>query len=174
MEAKIEKYIDIGNLPKKNGDIDWEKSIGYKCSFLYGKIYGDFKIIEPIFENTLDIMPYKLIIEFMNVSFEINIEDFRKCNIRNIVYSIPIKAPWMIDFFQGRINEAKLYTINTKRVIFPRCITCGKILENTISVNQIYTSHKCGCECEVLNASFPETVIYNILKNSNIKFKHQL
>lgn len=174
MEVKIEKYINLGSLPKKNGNIDWEKSIGYKCSFLYNKIHGDFKIIKLIYKDVSDITSYKLIIEFMNIDFEIDIKDFKKCNIHNIIYSIPIRAPWMIDFFQGGINEAKNYTINTKREIFPRCVTCGSILEKKVSVNQIYTSHKCGCECEVLNASFPETVIYNILKNSNIKFKHQL
>lgn len=42
--------MDLSNLPRneKTGNIDWKKSVGYRCSFIYGKITGEIEIIDYI------------------------------------------------------------------------------------------------------------------------------
>lgn len=46
MSEKI-KFVDLSELPlKKNLNINWEKSIGCQCSFIYGELTGKFKITD--------------------------------------------------------------------------------------------------------------------------------
>ena len=45
--AKKRKFVDTSNLPRKtNNYIDWEKSIGCRCSFIYGDLSGEVEIVD--------------------------------------------------------------------------------------------------------------------------------
>ena len=40
------KFIDLSEIPSKNGRINWKNSVGSTVKFRYEEIYGEFKIIE--------------------------------------------------------------------------------------------------------------------------------
>lgn len=40
---------------------------------------------------------------------------------------IPSVAPWMVDYFQGGYDEAKMYTVSSTQKIKPMCPICGRI-----------------------------------------------
>lgn len=66
------KYVDTSNLPRKGKCIDWEKSIGYQCSFIYGNLHGEIKIID---RKTKKYFSY-LTIEYKNNISEISANSF--------------------------------------------------------------------------------------------------
>ena len=43
------------------------------------------------------------------------------------INDIPTTAPWMIPYFQGGYEEAKLYTFSSSYKINPICPDCGNI-----------------------------------------------
>lgn len=79
-------------------------------------------------------------------------------------------APWMIKFFQGGEEEAKRYTPNSSKRIYPICPDCGKVKDKSIIISQIYRTHKIGCVCGD-SASYPERFIMAALDQCNIDFE---
>ncbi len=243
--GKIIKFVDTSHLPrKKNNSIDWKKSIGYRCSFLYGDLSGEIEILGYIGSDSNP----KLKVTYQNIISEISISSFKNGIIGNVVKQftkdfkykiceiintnkqdlqildrnyvkqdgrnrkyykykcltcnqestssegtlkkikgcpvcegkivvegindIPTTAPWMIDYFQGGYDEAKLYTKNSTKKIYPKCPVCKTVSQKLFSISQIYNSHSCGCKCDTY-MSFPEQVMYNLLANEKIIFIHE-
>lgn len=75
---------------------------------------------------------------------------------------IPSTANWMIKYFQGGIEEAKNYTRNSTKRIFPVCPHCGRVREKTLTVNSIYCSRGFSCTCRD-GVTIPNKIIYNIM-----------
>lgn len=86
---------------------------------------------------------------------------------------IPTKAPWMIPYFQGGIEEARQYTPAQNKKIQFKCPYCGRLAKNLKTINFLYYTHSIGCIC-CKHMSLPETIMYNILTQSNINFITQL
>lgn len=89
------------------------------------------------------------------------------------INDIPTTAPWMVKYFQGGYNEAKLYTIGSAKRIYPICSDCGEVKKNSIPVNKIYRDKSISCACSD-KISYPEKFMYNFLKQLGIDFIYQL
>ena len=89
------------------------------------------------------------------------------------INDIPTTAPWMIQFFQGGINEAKQYTYGSTKEIYPKCPICGRISTRKIPISYIHRSKKISCICND-GISFPEKIFISILEQLNLKYVYQL
>lgn len=88
------------------------------------------------------------------------------------INDIPTTAPWMVKFFQGGYDEAKKYTCNSGRKIYPICPDCGNIRDKLVKIYHIYSNHSIGCVCGD-GKKYPEKFMYSVLKQLNIEFKTQ-
>lgn len=77
--------------------------------------------------------------------------------------------PWMIPYFQGGYEEAKLYTSGSNKRIFPICPYCKTIKDKSIKISSIRTNKGISCICGD-GFSYPNKLMYNILILKNIKF----
>ena len=83
-ENDIVKYVNLDCLPhRKNGQINWEQSVGYSIPFVYGDIYGN-----------IDLLGYDIKNQILNVYIDgytklqydtININSIKKMCIRSVV-----------------------------------------------------------------------------------------
>lgn len=85
------------------------------------------------------------------------------CAVKEGYNDIPTTAPWMIPYFQGGYNEAKLYTCQSKQTICPICPDCGAIKNTPVTISTIYNSRNIGCACSD-NVSYPNKFAYAFLK----------
>lgn len=85
------------------------------------------------------------------------------------VNDIPTIAPWMVPYFQGGYEEAKLYNCNSSKKIYPICPLCGRVKEKPIAIHQIYNAKSIGCVCGD-GISYPNKVMHSILSQLNIDF----
>lgn len=90
------------------------------------------------------------------------------------INDIPTTAPWMVDYFQGGYDEAKLYTKSSGKNIVPICPHCKKIHNKKVRIITIYKQHGFGCECVSDKISYPEKFIMKLLINNNIDYIYQL
>lgn len=88
------------------------------------------------------------------------------------INDIPTTAPWMIKYFQGGYDEAKLYTHGSEKKIYPLCPSCGTISTKLIKINDIYRTKSFLCSC-LDGISYPEKLISNVLKQLCISYKFQ-
>lgn len=91
----------------------------------------------------------------------------RKANIGS--NDITIVAPWMIKFFQGGYNEAKLYLPHSSQKIYPICPICHRVRKRKISINTIFTTKSIGCDCKG-GISYPNRFMYKLLKLLGVDF----
>lgn len=97
------------------------------------------------------------------------------CSGRTVVEGIndiPTTAPWMIPYFQGGYDEAKLYTKATTKKFKPICPICKRIKELEMPVQRLYSTKSIGCMCGD-GFSFPEKFIMNMLQQLNIRYEFQ-
>jgi len=85
------------------------------------------------------------------------------------INDIPTTALWMVKYFQGGYDEAKLYTKSSSKTIFPICPDCGRIKNRPMSINSIYTNKTIRCTCKD-GRSYPEKIMFNILEQLHIDF----
>lgn len=89
------------------------------------------------------------------------------------INDIPTTAPWMIKFFQGGHDEAKLYTKSSSKIINPICPDCLRIKKKSIRIYTLYKEGKIGCNCGD-GFSYSEKFIFNLLEQLGIEFITQL
>ena len=85
------------------------------------------------------------------------------------INDIPTTAPWMVKYFQGGYDEAKLYHKYSKESIEPICPDCGKTL-NTTKIMNICVAKGVNCVCRD-GWSYPNKFMYNLLSQLNITFE---
>ncbi len=85
------------------------------------------------------------------------------------INDIPTTAPWMIKYFQGGYNEAKLYTKSSGKKIIPKCPECGRIRNKSIPISNIYINKSIGCSCGD-GLSYSEKFLFNVLEQLHISF----
>lgn len=78
------------------------------------------------------------------------------------INDIPTTAPWMIPYFQGGYDEAKLYTKCSSKKIHPICPDCGRVKNKTVKIGDIRKYHSIGCNCSD-KKSFPEKYMFSLL-----------
>lgn len=80
---------------------------------------------------------------------------------------------WMIPYFQGGYNEAKLYTKSSHKKITPICPHCGRIKDKEMIINNIYKTKSIGCpECGD-GQSYPNKFMFNLLEQLIVKFEKE-
>lgn len=89
------------------------------------------------------------------------------------INDIPSTTPWMVPFFQGGLDEAKKYTRNSNKYIFPKCPDCGKIKEKKVKINNIYNKRSIGCMCSYKGTSYPERVMLRLLEQTELSYEWQ-
>ena len=95
------------------------------------------------------------------------------CIVKEGINDVPTVAPWMIQYFQGGYDEAKLYSYGSAKKIYPICPDCGRIKKNKMSINSIYKQHNIGCICSD-NLYYPEKFTFDIMEQLKIEFLTQL
>lgn len=86
------------------------------------------------------------------------------------INDIPTTVPWMVKYFQGGYEESKLYNISSNKKIYPICPDCGQVKSKSISINHINRWKNIFCPCGD-GKSYPEKLMYNILKQLNMEFE---
>ena len=86
------------------------------------------------------------------------------------INDIPTTAPWMVKYFQGGYNEAKLYSVGSAKKIYPICPDCGRVKDKQISICQIYETHSIGCSCSD-GIKYPNKFGFATLEQLNIHFE---
>lgn len=105
------------------------------------------------------------------------------CSGHNVVEGIndiPTTAPFMVKYFQGGYDEAKLYTKwgsgnqnNKGGKIHAICPDCGQVKDKKISIQDIYKNNSIGCFCSD-KIPYPEKAMFSILKQLKLNFKTQV
>ena len=97
------------------------------------------------------------------------------CNGNKIVVEgindITTTASWMVKYFQGGHEEAKLYAKTSRTKINPICPCCGKNRNKKTSIKDIYNHKGFNCPFCSDNFSYPNKFMFNLLKQLNIEFE---
>lgn len=86
------------------------------------------------------------------------------------INDITTTDPWMIDYFQGGYDEAKLYTANSLQIINAKCPHCGKIKKTSVGLIKKNKGIKCECSDKI---SYPEKCMINLLNILNEDYVYQ-
>ena len=141
------REVVVDNLPRKKSRIDWIKSLGYSCKFIYDEVEGEILILSYDKSNQTLLLKYKMNEKEMKTSH------FLECRIGVLIGKI--KTDYK--FFVGeRIKEEKRdFTIlscikildknnHSHRGYICKCNLCGweewKITESNLS-----KGHTCPC-----------------------------
>lgn len=99
------------------------------------------------------------------------------CNSPQVVVQgindITTTDPWMIKYFQGGIEEAKLYNKSSGKKIYPICPDCGRIKDKPVLISTIYRDDGIGCICGD-GIPYPEKYMHYLLSALNLDFSFQL
>ena len=87
------------------------------------------------------------------------------------INSIVDTDPWMIPWFEGGYNEAKLYTKSSHKKVIPICPDCGRVRGKEFPISAIY-NHNISCICKD-GISFPNKVMFNMLEQLNANFESE-
>ncbi len=74
------------------------------------------------------------------------------------------ETEWMISYFQGGCDEAKMYTPHSNQKIYPICPDCKRIKDRKISVNQLNRDKSCHCICGD-GVSYPNKYGFELFNN---------
>lgn len=77
---------------------------------------------------------------------------------------------WMIPYFQGGYDEAKIYTKSSGKKVFFKCPICNKVKDKKVSIDSLYHNHGINCSCSD-GQSYPSKLMYSILEQLEIEFE---
>ena len=80
---------------------------------------------------------------------------------------IATKASWMIKYFPGGEDEARLYTPNSNKKVIVICPDCGR--RKKIIIGNIYKRHGIQCVCGD-KMSYPNKFLFSFFEQLNAKF----
>lgn len=86
------------------------------------------------------------------------------------INDIPTTASWMVKFFQGGYDEAKLYNKSSNKKIKPICPDCKSVKDSYITINRLYNERSISCKYCGDNFSYPNKIMFNILTQLEIEF----
>lgn len=142
----MDKYVDTSKLPRRNAEIiNWEKSVGFSCSFVYGDLSGEIEIVEYIKNSKTP----KIRVKYNATEKVMNTSVFKRGNIGELLKLHTSDFRYAIgDILQQHNQNIKIldrwYTRKSDRnrkYYKYCCLQCG--YEN-ISTEAIISEHK-GC-----------------------------
>lgn len=147
---------------RKNGKPFIQKQIFYqficnKCGFDSGKhykngvCYNEYWIEQGNLTNRKDNCPCCQKVPKVTVS-----------HINSIVSNKDTE--WMILYFQGGYDEAKMYTPHSNQKIRPVCPVCKRIKDRKISINELNRDKSCHCVCGD-GISYPNKFGFELFNN---------
>lgn len=80
--------------------------------------------------------------------------------------------PWMIPYFQGGEEEAKLYISGSTKKIYPVCPDCGRVKDKLMPIREIREKHSIGCTCKD-SVSYPNKFLFSMFEQLGIEFKRE-
>ena len=83
---------------------------------------------------------------------------------------IPTTDPWMIPYFQGDEDEAKLYSHGSRKKIYPKCPYCNEVSKKSYKISTIYRQHGFSCKCND-KMFYPEKIMTSVLDQLNLNYK---
>lgn len=86
------------------------------------------------------------------------------------VNDIPSTDPWMIDYFQDGMEEAKKYTRSVNKRVQFKCPFCGGVYPKSLTVNQLSKTHSLACKCCSTGIYYPERFMSSLLDQLNIDY----
>lgn len=163
--SKINKMINLNDLPKNYKGILWNKSIGCKVNFIYDDVVGEVVIIK--YEKGIITFIYN------NHTYSMHRTNFIKCKFGAILNKINCDYKFDIGYNinEGIIIERKKEKINDKhrRLYLVECKNCkDKRWVREEHLNK-YNCTICGD-----GISYPEKVMRYILKSLGVNFISQL
>ena len=78
--------------------------------------------------------------------------------------------PWMIKYFQGGFDEAKLYSKASEKELDFICPDCKRIKH--AKIRNIYKSHKLSCICQD-QMSYPNKFMYSFFNQLGVNFTYE-
>lgn len=90
--------------------------------------------------------------------------------VRFGINDITTTDSWCIDYFQGGIEEAKIYTKGSNKKLFFKCPDCGKIKKTPMLINILIQQHGLTCECNKKHRSYPEILLEGFLMQFGINY----
>ena len=149
------KKIDVSGIERK-----WYKYKCNKCGFDCGEHYKNKEHKEEYWIDESGLLnekgcacccnPSKIIVEGIN--------------------DIPTTSPFMILYFQGGYNEAKMYTKGSEYKIQPLCPDCGQIKDKSMKICDIYKRRSIACNCSD-KVSYPNKFSYSLLEQLSEVYK---
>lgn len=88
------------------------------------------------------------------------------------INDIPTTTPWMVKYFQGGYEEAKLYTRSSQKYIIPICPECNRVKDARVKIGDIYKYKSISCDCSG-GKSYGEKFITELLTQLNIDYIHE-
>jgi hypothetical protein len=79
---------------------------------------------------------------------------------------------WMIPYFQGGYDEAKLYTPHSTKKVKFKCPICGRVKEKSTIISNLCVKHSIGCLCGD-GIPYTEKVIFKTLEQLKVPFIFQ-
>ena len=157
------RKVFLDKLPKsKSGkSISWKKSVGYKVNFIYDEIEGYLEIVD--YKNNYLTIKYKNKIKLINTGA------FTNCNLGELFK----KSMWITDkelCVKLGIPQKVAETVtrySEKPIIFP-CKYCGDLI--TAKPKRIIINKSISCKKCSDGKSYPEKIMYSILKQLKIEF----
>ena len=185
---EIIKWIDLDSLIKrKNGSIDWRKSVGMDVAFTYHTIAGSVRLVEHI-KNKKSM---RIFIDGYtgDDGYIISCKSLRTCQLgealsshisihklrtphptqkpeRTIINSAPHIVQYLVD-----VNDAYKYSYMSSARITAKCLICG--FENKYA---IYDLTRRGFTCPNCSdgKSYPNKFMFNILRQLGIEFLYEV
>lgn len=141
---------------------------------------GKIEILEKIKIGKDKIRGYKyqcLVCNNIDTKSEYDIKRKRGCGVccigskkvSEIINSIVSTDPWMIKYFQGGYDEAKLYTRCSNQSIQAICPHCGNVRNKLIKIVDIFRYDSINCPCRD-GISYPNKFMFGMLKELNFNF----
>ena len=140
VERFVERNVDLSKLPRKNNNIDWISSIGYKIPFTYGNLTGELNIID------YDSKKFQVLVEYQSRINKINISNLKGGHISKIVglYEFMYDVGDTIKDEKRDITilERKETPIKSYRY---KCNVCGYICNKSEWITQSSLKNNSGC-----------------------------
>ena len=161
IDRKIEQKERIDKKGRQSiSNIKWYKykcnKCGFDCGIHYSSRYNQYKDEYFILENSIE----KYGCACCKIGSQIAVEG---------INNIPTVEPWMIPYFQGGYDEAKLYTPQSNQKIYPVCPDCGRVKRQKIEIDNIYRSKSIACSCKD-SIKYPNKFAHNLLEQLGLDF----
>lgn len=164
-ESHMERWIDLGGLPRKHGFVDWINSVGHNARFQYDEFSG----VAHILQADLRSRNLKVFIENYTLpdGATIPIYYFQHCMLERIFNRIICRNPSVIPYLDN-IEDAYRYPAYYQEKIKMHCPYCGEPKE--MKPSYFYYKNKFPCSKCGDGYSIPNKIMKNILEQFHIDF----